>query len=129
MNNVLQTALLIFIGILLYHFRDRITGWFRRFDARTQARHREEMQDRRDSNAHYKHTMRLAEEQVEDVQEITVADERTAQPVKRYLFEAIVYATRNEAEEARAEAIGSIARGFYMDLPRALAERRKDKLH
>lgn len=129
MNNMLQTALLIFIGILIYHFRERIFGWFRRFDARTQARLREEMQDRRDTNAHFKHTLRLAEEQVEDVQEITVPDERTAQPVKRYLFEAIVYATRDEAEQARAAAIGAIARGFYMDLPRALAERRKDKLH
>ena len=129
MNNLLQTTVLIFIGILLYHFRGRIIFWFRRFDANTQARHREEIQDRRDANAHYKHTMRLAEEQVEDVQEITVPDERTAHPVKRYLFEAIVYATRDEAEQARAVAIGAIARGFYMDLPRALAERRKDKLH
>ena len=47
----------------------------------------------------------------------------------RYIFEGQHFASRREADTARAEKIRAIARGYYMELPRALAERREDKLH
>ena len=130
MSNLIQMTLLILAALVVYRFRARILGALRRFDDRVAARRNEEMRDRQDGNAHYKHTLRLAEEQVEVVQTITVPDERTAQPVTRYLFEGEQFATRDEAEEVRADKIRGIARGFYMELPRALAERRnKSKLN
>ena len=81
---------------------------------------------RRSYKAHIRHTLEVAEEQVEAVVEIDDTDPRTATPVKRYSFEGIWYATRDEAERMRAEKIGEIARGFYRDLPAALAARRRD---
>ena len=46
----------------------------------------------------------------------------------RYIFQGETFATRNEAEKARAETIGQIARGFYAELPKALAARGNGKL-
>jgi hypothetical protein len=39
----------------------------------------------------------------------------------QYLFETAIYASREEAEEARAMRVGTIARRFYQELPAALA--------
>ena len=39
----------------------------------------------------------------------------------RYVFEGEQFATRLEAERARAEKIRAIARAFYVELPAALA--------
>ena len=47
----------------------------------------------------------------------------------RYVFEGERYETRWEAEKVRAQKIGDIARGFYRELPAALAHRGKDRLH
>jgi hypothetical protein len=128
MTDLLEVFGMIVAALLIYRFRAIVFGPFARFDSRVLARRREEMRDRNDHLAHYKHTLRLAEEQVDVVAEIIVPDERTAQPVKRYLFAGENFATRADAEEARRDAIRAIARGFYMDLPRALTERRKNKL-
>jgi hypothetical protein len=57
----------------------------------------------------------VANEQVEEVQEIKVG------AATHYLFEAEVYATRDEAEEMRASRVGVVARRFYEELPAALA--------
>jgi hypothetical protein len=54
-------------------------------------------------------------EQVEEVQEIKVAGGT------HYLFEAQVFATRDEAEEMRARRVGVVARRFYEELPTALS--------
>ncbi len=67
------------------------------------------------ATAHFRHALEVAEEQVEEIQEIRVGD------VMQYLFEAEVYATRDEAEEMRAARIGVVARRFYEELPAALA--------
>ena len=40
---------------------------------------------------------------------------------RQYLFETVLYFSREEAEEARAERVGVIARRFYQELPSALA--------
>jgi hypothetical protein len=67
--------------------------------------------------------MEMADEQVEAVEEITLPDSRTGQPVKHYLFEAQVFAGREEAEQMRMERVAVVARRFYDELPLALAER------
>jgi hypothetical protein len=128
MRDMLEIFGIIVVALLIYRFRAFVFGPFQRFDSRVIARRREELADRNDHLAHYKHTLRLAEEQVDEVTEITMPDERTAEPVKRYLFAGERFATREDAEAARGDAIRAIARGFYMDLPRALTERRKNKL-
>ena len=68
-----------------------------------------------DPQAHIRHALEMADEQVEDVQEV-----RRGGTVQ-YLFETALYASRDEAEEVRAERIGVIARRFYQELPAALA--------
>ena len=57
----------------------------------------------------------MANEQVEEVQEIKTGD------LTRYLFEAEAFATKEEAEEMRAQRVGVVARRFYDELPAALA--------
>jgi len=128
-SGMFEVAALIAAALTVYYFRAAILGALHRFDARAIARRREEMADRQNPNAHFKHALRLAEEQVEPVGEATVPDERTGQPVRRYIFEGETFASREDAEAVRADTIRAIARGFYMDLPRALAERRKGKLN
>jgi hypothetical protein len=95
--------------------------WFRQFDARNVARQEREIRDKSDSNAHIRHALEVAEEQVEDVQVITVGD------VTHYLFEAQAFITRDEAEEMRARRIGVVARRFYDELPAALMSRSKPR--
>jgi hypothetical protein len=46
--------------------------------------------------------------------------------VTRYVFEGEQFASRFDAERVRAEKIRAIARGFYVELPRALATRKSD---
>jgi len=129
MSSLVTTAVLIIAAILLYRFRAPLIGALRRFDARNVERIEEEIGDRRDRLAHYKHTLRLAEEQVEDVSEIAARDARTGQALRRYVFEGEQFATRDEAEAARQRSIVAKARKFYEELPAALAHRRKETLN
>jgi hypothetical protein len=129
LRDIFTMAALILAGLLIYHFRAPLLGALTRFDARNAARRRQEMDDRRDQLAHYKHTLRLAEEQVEEVQSFEAQDARTAETVTRYLFEGEAFASQDEAEAARQRAIVAKARTFYMELPVALAEARKGKLN
>jgi hypothetical protein len=128
MSNLIETAALIGVAIAIYAMRHRILAALQRFDANNIARRRQEQRDRHDQLAHYRHTMRLAEEQVEKVQEISALDERTASPVTRYVFEGVTYATREEAEKVRQESMLTKARDFYVELPAALARRGNGKL-
>lgn len=129
MYNLIVTTAIIIAAILLYHFREVALVRLRRFDARNRARHEQEARDRRDAKAHYRHTFHLAEEQVEDITEEQVRDERTGMMVTRYIFQAVRYATRQDAQAAHDEAVLALAREFYRDLPAALTARGKDKLH
>ncbi|HEY1836476.1 MAG: hypothetical protein WBQ17_00320 [Rhizomicrobium sp.] len=129
LSDLLTTAALLLAALLLYRFRAPILMRLARFDARNVARRHEEMQDRRDQLAHYKHTLRLAEEQVEDVVTFEAQDERTGQLLTRYVFEGETFASSDEAEASRQRAIVSRARAFYAELPVALAQARKDKLN
>jgi hypothetical protein len=87
----------------------------RRFDEENVRRIAQQEQDKRDPSAHFRHALDIANEQVEGVQEIRVG------AITQYLFETETYLTREEAEEARAERVGVIARRFYQELPEALA--------
>jgi hypothetical protein len=128
MRDLLYMAALVLILVFVFGYRERILAVLARFDRRNIDRQMEQLQDRSDPTAHFKHTLKLADEQVEEISEITVSDERTATPVTRYLFQGETFATRTEAEKARAETVGQIARGFYAELPKALAARGNGKL-
>lgn len=124
--NLITTALFVLAGIFLVRFWPQISGAVNRFDAQARDRHAQEIQDRSDALAHFRHTIKLAEEQVDVVSAVTVSDERTGQPVTRWLFEGETFANERDATRAREDKVRSIARGFYMDLPAALRARRGD---
>ena len=119
-------ALIALGGTALYWLLPRLGTALKRFDADNRDRIIQQWADRRDGRAHIRHTLEVAEEQVEAVVEVKDVDARTGTPVARYVFEGIRYASRDEAEQVRAEKIGDIARGFYRDLPKALAARKSD---
>ncbi len=120
----------VVVVLAIYRFHRQIGDALRRFDAQNVKRIKDQEAEKTDPLAHFKHTLRTAEEQVEDVSEIVVADARLGTPVTRYIFEGQHYATKLEADQARAEKIRAIARGYYMELPVALAERRgNETLH
>jgi hypothetical protein len=128
MHGLYMTAGVVLAAILAYAFRKPVLAALARFDARNAQRKFEEMRDRQDRNAHYKHTVRLAEEQVDTVTEIAVPDDRTGAPVSRFLFAGETFATQEEAEAARKAAILVKAREFYVELPTALSRRGNGKL-
>jgi hypothetical protein len=114
MTNVYWACAFVLACILFYRFA---LPWLKGFDARNVARKEREARDKADANAHIRHALEVAEEQVEEVQEIKVGD------VTHYLFEAQAFVTRDEAEEMRARRIGVVARRFYDELPAALMSR------
>ena len=114
MTNVYWACAFVLACIVFYRFG---LPWFRQFDARNVARLEREARDKADANAHIRHALEVAEEQVEEVQVITVGD------VTHYLFEAQAFVSRDEAEEMRARRIGVVARRFYDELPAALMSR------
>ncbi|HEY8950644.1 MAG TPA: hypothetical protein VIM56_17295 [Rhizomicrobium sp.] len=132
MSRLFLTAALLLVAIVVVRLWPRISAAFRKFDADNIARIRQEQIDRGDQLAHFRHTLGRSEEQVEEIFEIfeiSELDPRTATAVTRYVFEGERFATRWEAEKARAQKIGDIARGFYRELPAALSHRGKDRLH
>ncbi|HTW33649.1 MAG TPA: hypothetical protein VMD53_03445 [Rhizomicrobium sp.] len=126
MSNLYWTCAFIFVALLVYRFREVWLGALRRFDERNVERLEQEQRDKTDPIAHFRHTLTVAGEQVEEVQEIVEPDERTGDPVTRYLFNAEKFATREEAEEARNIVVVAKARIFYRHLPAALTARRSD---
>jgi hypothetical protein len=128
-RDLLVTTAVIIAGLVAYRYQHVVLNALRRFDARNVKRIADQERERNDPVAHFRHTLETAEEQVETVSEISVSDPRTAMMVTRYVFEGEQFATRADAERVRAEKVRAIARGYYMDLPIALSERRKDKLH
>jgi hypothetical protein len=124
--NLFTTTAFIIAALLFYRFWPAIFAAVKRFDEQNRARIEGEQHDRRNNLAHYRHTLGIAEEQVEEIGEIEVPDERTAVPVKRYLFEGERFAERREAERAREDKVRALARRFYMELPAALAARKGD---
>jgi hypothetical protein len=126
LRDLLTTSAFIAFMLVIFRFRHDIAAALARFDRRNVQRLANEQRDRSDPIAHFRHTLKVAEEQVEEVSEISVADERLGTPVTRFVFEGEQFATRFDAERVRAEKIRAIARGFYVELPRALAQRKQD---
>ncbi|MBA2588586.1 MAG: hypothetical protein H0U98_08185 [Alphaproteobacteria bacterium] len=112
MTNVYWACAFVLVCIAFYRFG---LPWLKRFDQANVARIAQQDRDKADANAHIRHALDVANEQVEEVQEIKVG------AATHYLFEAEVYATRDEAEEMRATRVGVVARRFYDELPAALA--------
>jgi hypothetical protein len=126
LENLVYASLFVLVCILVYRFHREILGGLRRFDAGNRARIEAQRKDRADATAHFRHTLGLAEEQVEPVSAITVSDERTATPVTRYVFEGETFADERDARRVREEKVRAIARSFYVELPAALAARGGD---
>jgi hypothetical protein len=126
LSAVLETAAVIMVGLLIYRFHKPALAALRRFDAQNRSRLEDEQKDRGDRLAHFRHTLKRAEEQVDDIGEITLSDLKTGTAVRRYTFEGERFATRQDAERVRAEKVRALARKFYMELPAALAARRED---
>lgn len=114
MTNVLWACVFVLACIGFYRYA---LPWLKRFDDKNVARIAQQERDRADANAHIRHALDVAEQQVEEIQQIKTGD------VTRYLFEAQAYASREEAEEMRARRVGVIARRFYDELPAALMGR------
>ena len=112
MTNVLWSCAFVLACIGFYRFG---IPWLKRFDQANVARIAQQERDKADANAHFRHALEVADQQVEEVQEIKTGD------VTRYLFEAQAFATRQDAEEMRAQRVGVVARRFYDELPAALA--------
>jgi len=122
--NLISVALFLLAAALIYKFRLRILLPLRRFEANNAARRAEEARALFDRYAHYRQTVQLAEEQVEEVSKLKVADPRTGEPLDRYVFLGVTYGTRREAETARHEVVIEKAREFYIDLDRMYLSRR-----
>ena len=112
MENMLWACAFVLACILFYRFA---IPALKRFDAENVQRSAVQETETADPQAHFRHALDAANEQVEAVQEI-----RSGGAVQ-YLFETVLYFTHDEAEEARAERVGVIARRFYQELPAALA--------
>jgi hypothetical protein len=111
MEDMLWACAFVLTCMGFYHF---IWPRLKRFDQNNVARIAQQDRDKADANAHFRHALEVADEQVEAVQEIKVAGG------VQYLFEAQVFATRDEAEDMRARRVGVVARRFYDELPTAL---------
>ena len=124
LRDVLTLFGFLAVAILIYRYQRAVIGALKRFDARNVKRIEDQARARVDPLAHFRETMSIAEEQVEEIQEIRVQDARLGTPTTHFVFEGEHFLTRDEAERVRAAKIGSIARNYYVDLPRALAERK-----
>jgi len=116
LENVFWACGFVLACILFYRFG---LPALRRFDQENVERIARQEREKSDPEAHFRHSLDVANEQVEAVQEI-----RTG-PAVQYLFETQIYFSREDAEEARAERVGVIARRFYQELPAALAGARQ----
>jgi hypothetical protein len=114
LSDVLWTCGFVLVCIAFYRYA---LPALKRFDQANVARIARQEREKSDSNAHFRHAIEVADEQVEEVQEIKTG------AVTHYLFEAEVFTTREEAEEMRARRVGVVARRFYEELPVALASR------
>ena len=112
LENVYWACGFVLACILFYRFA---IPALRRFDQENVQRIARQEQEKSDPEAHFRHALEVANEQVEAVQEIGSGI------AMQYLFETVLYFSREEAEEARAERVGVIARRFYQELPAALA--------
>lgn len=111
MQNLLEACGFVLVCIGFYRF---VFPWFKRFDSANRARIARQERDKTDAKAHIRHALEVADEQVEEIQEIEAGGSIY------YLFEAQIFAARQDAQEMRARRVGTIAQRFYEELPAAL---------
>jgi hypothetical protein len=114
MTDVFWACGFVLVCILFYRYG---LPALKRFDATNVARIEREARDKADANAHIRHALEVADEQVEEIQEVKVGE------ITHFLFEAQAFATREEAEDMRSRRVGAVARRFYEELPAALMGR------
>ena|SRR6185436_19382806 len=124
LQNLFWLAIIFAVIALFLAFRERITGAFKRFESRNAERRAEEARALFDRFAHYRQTVALAEEQVEEITKFRTKDARTGEPIERYIFLGAQFATRREAEAARHEVVIEKAREFYLELDKMYLSRR-----
>ncbi len=123
MADLIRVALLLSGVLAAFALYQPVLRTLRRFEARNAERRMQELKSAMDAYAHYRQTVDFVEEQIEPVSAVTVADERTGEPVKRYVFLGAWYASRSDADAARYAAIVEKAREFYVDLDRVFLAR------
>ncbi len=124
-TNLIHVVLILSGMLAAFALYRPVLGALRRFEARNAERRMQELKSAMDAYAHYRQTVDFVEEQIEPVSTVTVSDERTGQPVTRFVFLGTRYGTRSDAEAARYAAIVEKAREFYVDLDRVFLSRRR----
>jgi len=122
-SDLITVAILLSAALLAYAVHRPVLAALRRFEARNAERRLQEYKSAMDRYAHYRQTVQFVDEQIEPVMRETVADERTGEPVTRYVFLGISYATLQDAEAARHAVVVEKAREFYVDLDRVFLSR------
>ena len=125
MSNLIHVVLILCGVLLAVAAYKPLLRALRRFEARNAERRMQEFHSAMDQYAHYRQTIQLIEEHIEPVSPVPVHDERTGEPVTRYLFLGSLYATRKDAEGARYAIIIEKARDFYVDLDRVFLSPRR----
>lgn len=127
-DDMVSTFCVIVAAILLYRFRARIMDRLWRFDRANRTRIEQQEREHEDPLSHFRHTLEMAADQVESIEEVRLLDERLGIEVTRFLFLGEHYLRRLDAERVRAETIRAIAREYYRELPLALAAREDGKI-
>ena len=125
MSNLINVVMILCGVLLAVAVYRPVLRALRHFEARDAQRRMQEFHSAMDQYAHYRQTIQLIEEQVEQVSPVPVRDERTGELVTRYLFLGTLYSTRKDAEAARYAAVIEKAREFYVDLDRVFLSPRR----
>ena len=112
MKNVFWACAFVLACIGFYRFG---LPWLKRFDQANVARIAQQERDKADPNAHIRHALEVANEQVEEVQEIKIG------AATQYLFETQVFRHPRGSRGNARPRVGVVARRFYEELPAALA--------
>jgi len=122
-SNLITVAIVLSAALLAYAAHRPLLAALRRFEARNAERRMQEFKSSMDRYAHYRQTVQFVDEQIEPVAPVTTRDERTGDPVTRYLFLGTWYGTLKDAEAARFEVVVEKAREFYLDLDHVFLSR------
>lgn len=123
MSDLITVVVVLMAGLTAYAVHRPVIAAFRRFEAKNAERRLQEYKSAMDRYAHYRQTVQFVDEQIEPVMRETVADERTGEPVTRYVFLGMQYGTLKDAEAARHAVVVEKAREFYVDLDRVFLSR------
>ena len=123
MSDLITVAIVLSAALLAFAAYKPVLAALRRFEAKNAERRLQEYKSAMDRYAHYRQTVQFVDEQIEPVTRVTVADERTGEPVTRYVFLGTQYGTLKDAEAARYAVVVEKSREFYVDLDRVFLSR------